>query len=89
VKFSLSTFLLTTMLVALAIVAWYNGVRAQQAESRLYDVDVLLDRWIDARQLSHDNRLKSIEKLLETRKSADWFWQERNDHKFSYKDGDE
>ncbi len=74
--------ILWSMVVVGVLLSWYvSANRMYIAEARLLDIDVLLDRWIDARKLTHEDRTKAIEELLKTRRHAAWFWVTR-DHKF-------
>lgn len=86
-QMSLSFFLLLAAFVFMTA-AWYTESRWRQLrEAQLHDIDVLLDRWIDATALTHAERQMAIEELLKGRKSAAWFWRKR-DGKFDMRDAE-
>ncbi len=73
-QFSLHELFTFVSVFVIAVFAVISSHRAIIAEQRLYEVDLLLDRWIDARDISHAERLEAIESLLKTSQPAKWFW---------------
>lgn len=65
-QFSLSRLAVAIAFVAVFLQMTILGVRLIQSERKIREIDLLLDRWINARDLTQEDRLKAIEVLLET-----------------------